>query len=58
MSRRPARCTEADLKRVIKAASSPGTRVVVEIPTTGPIRVTTEPLPATNDNATKRRITL
>jgi len=58
MSRRPARCTEADLKRVIKAALAANTRVVVEIPVTGPIRVTADPLPANNDAPPKRRITL
>lgn len=58
MSRRPARCTEADLKRAIKAALSAGTRVVIEIPMTGPIRVIAEPAPANNNAPPKRRIAL
>lgn len=39
MSRRAARCTEADLKRAIKAALSAGTSPVIEIPAQGAIRV-------------------
>lgn len=59
MSRRPSRCTEAELKRAIKAAMASGGRVVVEIPQTGPIRVIAEDaVKPTNDNPTKRRIAL
>lgn len=58
MSRRPARCTEADLRRVIKAAAGPNTRVVVEIPVSGPIRVFAEPLQALKEDPQKRRIAL
>lgn len=58
MTRRPARCTEADLKRVIRAVMSAGTHVVVEIPVTGPIRVIAEAVKPIIIAPPKRRIAL
>lgn len=58
MSRRAARCTEAELKRAVKTALALTGRAVVEISTEGPIRVIAEPIPAQNGNAPKRRIAL
>lgn len=37
MSRRPARCTEADIKRAIKAAKAAGTNMAVKIDPDGSI---------------------
>ena len=37
MSRRPARCTEADIKRAIKAAKAAGASVAVKIDPDGSI---------------------
>jgi hypothetical protein len=39
MSRRAARCTEADLKRAVKAAMAIGTHTVVELLPDGTIRI-------------------
>jgi hypothetical protein len=39
MSRRPARCTQADIKRAIKAAAEAGPNMAVEILTDGTIRI-------------------
>ncbi len=58
MSRRPARCTEADLKRAVKAIMAHGNRVVVEIPAEGPIRVFAEPVNPIEPSPPKRRIAL
>jgi hypothetical protein len=60
MSRRPARFTEAELKRAVKVAMAQGGKVVIEIPSDplSPIRVTSEPIKPLNDNAPKRRIAL
>lgn len=40
MSRRPARCTEADIGRAIKAAGKAGKPMAVEILPDGTIRIT------------------
>lgn len=58
MSRRPARCTEADLKRVIRAVLAANARGTVEILPDGTIRVAAELVKPANANATKRRIAL
>jgi acylphosphatase len=58
MSRRPARCTEADLKRVIKAVLALGAHGTVEILPDGTIRVETTAIKPANVNAPKRRIAL
>jgi hypothetical protein len=39
MSRRPSRCTEADLKRALRAAKAAGTDVAVEVLPNGTIRL-------------------
>ena len=39
MSRRPARCTQADIARAIKAVAQTGARMAVEIATDGTIRI-------------------
>jgi hypothetical protein len=58
VSRRVARFTEAELRRAIKAAGAANTRVIVEIPVTGPIRVIADPSPGVAGNGPKRRIAL
>ncbi len=58
MSRRPARCTEADLKRAIKAVLATGARGVIEVLGDGTIRVDVQPLKPANVNAPGRRIAL
>lgn len=58
MSRRPARCTEADLKRVIRAVLAVGAHGTVEILPDGTIRVAAQAIKAANDAAPKRRIAL
>jgi hypothetical protein len=40
MSRRPARCTQADIKRAIKAAEAAGAHMAVDILPDGTIRLT------------------
>jgi acylphosphatase len=58
MTRRPARCTEADLKRAIKAVLALGAHGVVEILPDGTIRVEARAIQPANVNAPKRRIAL
>lgn len=58
MSRRPARCTEADIKRAIKALLASGAYGSVEILPDGTIRVAPEAVKPANVNAPKRRIAL
>jgi hypothetical protein len=50
MTRRPARCTQADIARAINAAKQTGVSMAVEITPDGTIRLT--PAPVT-DNQTK-----
>lgn len=58
MSRRPARCTEAEIKRAIKAALACGAHGTVEILPDGTIRVAAEASKPANVNIPKRRIAL
>lgn len=58
MSRRPARCTEADIKRAIKALLASGAYGSVEISPDGTIRVSAEAIKPTTANTPKRRIAL
>jgi len=39
MSRRPARCTQADIRRAIRAAEQAGAKMAVEISPDGTIRL-------------------
>lgn len=55
MSKRAARCTEADIKRAMKAAVSVGVHAVIEILPDGTIRIDAKPA---NLNTPKRRIAL
>ena len=57
MSRRPARCTEAELKRAIKAMLATG-HGAVEILPDGTIRLIPNMLKPPEDDAPKRRIAL
>lgn len=50
MSRRPARCTQADIARAINAAKQTGVSMAVEITPDGTIRLTPAPV---IDNQTK-----
>jgi hypothetical protein len=57
MSRRPARCTQADIRRVVEAVKQAGAEMVVEILPNGTIRlVPTASKP--EDIGTQRRIVL
>lgn len=58
MSRRPARCTEADIKRAIKALLASGAYGSVEISPDGTIRVSAEAIKPVVANTPKRRIAL
>jgi hypothetical protein len=58
MSRRPARCTEADIKRAIKALLASGAYGSVEILPDGTIRVAAVGVNPANLNTPKRRIAL
>lgn len=58
MSRRPARCTEADIKRAIKALLASGAYGSVEISPDGTIRVQAEAIKPMPDSTPKRRIAL
>lgn len=51
MSRRPARCTQADLRRAIKAAEQAGGHSAVEVLPDGTIRIT--PIPPQASEAPK-----
>lgn len=58
MSRRPARCTEADIKRAIKALLASGAYGAVEISPTGEIRVAVNGINPVPASPPKRRIAL
>lgn len=59
MSRRPARCTEADLKRAVKAVLAAGARATIRVDPDGTIQIDAVPVPKlVGANSPKRRIAL
>jgi hypothetical protein len=58
MSRRPARATQADIRRAVQAARQAGAQMVVEITPDGTIRLTPADQNTPKDVAQQRKIVL
>jgi len=58
MSRRPARCTQADIRRVVEAVRQAGAQMVVEILPNGTIRLVPTSEKIDEDSSRGRMIVL
>lgn len=58
MSRRPARCSQADIARAINAAKQAGVSMAVEITPDGTIRLTPAELPSQKTVVQPKKIVL
>jgi hypothetical protein len=58
MSRRPARATQADIRRAVEAARQAGANMVIEITTDGTIRLVPAKAGQGQNLGTKHRIVL